>query len=224
MNSIDVAKIKKVKLTVEIWADIVCPWCYIGKRRFEVALAQFEHKQDVDIEWKSYQLNPNSKPDPNKSIHESLAEKKGWTLEYTKQMHDHIASLASELGLIYNFDKVIPANTFDAHRLLQLAKRSGIGPEAEELLFESYFTYGKNISDHSTLLGLGIELGLNKKIVSQMLASNQGEDDISRDLYEAQQLGIRGVPFFLTSEKYAISGAQPSETFLNMLRKAWISF
>lgn len=223
MNKIDVASVKKVTLKVEIWADIVCPWCYIGKRRFELALAKFEHSREVDIEWKSYQLNPKSKPDPNKSIHQSLADKKGWTLDYTMQVHDHVASLAKEIGLTYNFDKVIPANTFDAHRLIQLAKKSGAGQAAEELLFKSYFTDGKNIADHSTLLQLGIELGLDKKSVSQMLAGNDCANDVSRDLYEASQLEIHGVPFFFVADKYVVSGAQPPETFLNMLRKAWIA-
>ena len=222
MNKFDVLTIKKVKLKVEIWADVICPWCYIGKRRFELALEQFEHLKDVDIEWKSFQLNPNSKPYPGKSIHQSLADKKGWTLEYAKQMNDHVTSVAKEVGLIYNFDKTIPANTSDAHRLIQLAKKSGIGQMAEEQLFKAYFTDGKNIADHVTLVKLGTEIGLEKEKISKMLSSNECADDVSRDSYEAVQLGIHSVPYFLISEKYSVSGAQQPEAFLDALQRAWL--
>ena len=222
MNKFDVLTIKKVKLKVEIWADVICPWCYIGKRRFELALEQFEHLKDVDIEWKSFQLNPNSKPHPGKSIHQSLADKKGWTLEYAKQMNDHVTSVAKEVGLIYNFDKTIPANTSDTHRLIQLAKKSGLGQMAEEQLFKAYFTDGKNIADHVTLVKLGTEIGLEKEKVSKMLSSNECADDVSRDSYEAVQLGIHSVPYFLISEKYSVSGAQQPEAFLDALQRAWL--
>jgi predicted DsbA family dithiol-disulfide isomerase len=222
MSTLDVQSLKKVKLKVEIWSDVVCPWCYIGKRRFEQALEQFEHKQHINIEWKSFQLDPDSKPEPGISIHQSLAAKKGWTLDYARQMNDHVANLAKEVGLAYNFDIVVPANTLDAHRLLQFAKKKGLGDIAEELLFKAYFSGGKNIADHSTLIELAVDIGLDANEVRSMLSSDLFTEEVSRDVYEAYQLGIRSVPFFVVDEKYGVSGAQPTEVFLGALRKAWM--
>lgn len=221
MNKIEVDSLKRVKLKVEIWADVVCPWCYIGKRRFEQALSQFGHSKDIEVEWRSYQLRPDSNPEPGKSIYKSLAEKKGWTLEYSKQVHEHVATIANEVGLTYNFDKVLVANTFDAHRLLQMARKKGVGENAEELMFKAYFTDGKNIADHQTLIQLGTQLGLISDEISEMLAGTEYSEEVLHDAYEARQIGIQGVPFFLINEKYAISGAQQPEMFLNVLRKAW---
>jgi predicted DsbA family dithiol-disulfide isomerase len=221
MNKIDALSLKKVKLKVEIWSDVVCPWCYIGKRRFEQALNQFEHARDIDIEWKSFQLDPDTTPEPGKNIHQMLADKKGWTLDYARQMNDHVASMAKDVGLTYHFDQAVVANTFDAHRLLQLAKKKGLGPAAEEKLFTAYFTDGRNIGDHSTLVQLGTELGLSATEVSQMLSTDECAEEVSRDAYEAYQLGIHSVPTFIFNEKYGVSGAQEPELFLNTLRKAW---
>jgi len=221
MSKIEVSSIRNVKLKVEIWADIVCPWCYIGKRRFEQALAQFEHSKNIEIEWKSYQLSPNGNPKPGKSIYQSLADKKGWTLDYTKQVHEHVTSQAKEVGLTYNFDDVVVANTFDAHRLMQHSRKRGLGQIAEEHLFKAYFTEGRNIADHQTLIQIGTEIGLESIEVSQMLSGNECSEDVSRDIYEAHQIGVQGVPYFLINETYAVSGAQQPETFLGLLRKAW---
>ena len=221
MNKVDVLSLKKVKLKVEIWSDVVCPWCYIGKRRFEESLAQFEHSRNIDIEWKSFQLDPETKSEPGKSIHQSLADKKGITVEQARQMNDQVTGLAKEAGLTYNLDQAVVANTFDAHRLLQLAKKKGLGPLAEERLFKAYFTEGRNLADHPTLVQFGTEIGLSATEVSNMLSSDECAEEVSRDAYEAYQLEIHSVPFFLINNKYAVSGAQAPETFLGALRKAW---
>lgn len=212
---------KRVTVKVEIWSDVVCPWCYIGKRRFEQALEQFEHKQDIDIEWKSFQLDPETKSDPGKSIHQMLADKKGISVDRAREMNDHVTGLAREEGLTYNFDQAVVANTFDAHRLIQLAKKHGLGAKAEERLFKAYFTEGFNLADHDALVKLGSEIGLSEQDVSNMLSTNAYAEEVSRDAYEAYQLGIHSVPTFIFNEQYGISGAQEPELFLNTLRKAW---
>lgn len=208
-------------MTVEIWSDIMCPWCYIGKRRLERALDQFEHKGDVEITWKSFQLNPQMKTEPGKSINEYLAENKGWTLDHAKSMNDHVTQLAWEVGLAYDFDKAVVANSFDAHRLIQMAKSQGLGGNAEERLFKAYFTEGKNIADHAILVQLGIETGLEKNKVLEMLEGGAFAGEVRNDIYEAQTLGVRGVPFFVIDRKYGISGAQSVEVFLDTLQKAY---
>jgi len=208
-------------MKIEIWSDVMCPFCYIGKRKFEAALEQFENKANVIVVWKSFQLNPAMKTDPSKNITSYLAEIKGWSLEQAKEMNTHVTNMAKEVGLHYDFDKAIVANSFDAHRLIQLAKKHGKGDEAEEQLFKAYFTEGKNTDDHSTLIEIGISIGLNEIEVKQVLASDQFSDDVRKDIIEAQQIGVRGVPFFVVDRKYGVSGAQPTEVFLETLTKAW---
>jgi len=208
-------------MKVEIWSDIMCPFCYIGKRRFETALQQFPGKEDIEIVWKSFQLNPSIKTEAGKNINEYLADTKGWTIEYAKQMNAHVTNMAKEMGLHYDFDKAIVANSFDAHRLIQLAKANRKGDEMEERLFKAYFTEGKNTADHTTLIQLGTEIGLDPATIKKVLASNEYADKVEQDIYEAQQIGVRGVPYFVLNDRYAVSGAQASETFLGALNKAW---
>jgi predicted DsbA family dithiol-disulfide isomerase len=208
-------------MKVEIWSDIMCPWCYIGKRRFEQALNAFEHRDKVEIIWKSFQLNPEMKTDPDKNIIEYLSETKGWTVDYSQQMHDHVTGLAKQEGLTYNFDHAVVANSFDAHRLIQLAKKNGLGDAAEERLFKAYFTEGQNIADHAVLVRLGTEIGLDGTMVSEMLKSKTNAAEVKNDIAEAQQLGVRGVPFFVLDRKYGVSGAQQAEVFASALKQAW---
>jgi predicted DsbA family dithiol-disulfide isomerase len=209
-----------IKMKIEIWSDIMCPFCYIGKRKFEAALAQFEHKDEVEIVWKSFQLNPDMKTDSKKNITQYLAEIKGWSINQAKEMNDHVTELAKKVGLQYDFNKAIVANSFDAHRLIQLAKSEGKGDVAEERLFKAYFTEGKNIADHSTLIHLGSEIGLDIIKVQNMLDSADYSNEVNHDISEAQQIGVRGVPFFVIDRKYAISGAQESEIFTQAFIKA----
>jgi len=208
-------------MKIEIWSDIICPFCYIGKRKFESALEQFANKSDVQIEWRSFQLNPLFQTDKSKNIYQYLAERKGWTLEYSRNIHAHMAKTAKEVGLHYDFDKAIPANTFNAHRVSHLAAKYNLQEQAEERLFSAYFTEGKNIDDHETLVLLGIEIGLPEEEVRNMLSSDAHANEVKTDEDEAQQIGVRGVPFFVFDRKYAISGAQPVEVFLKALQKAW---
>lgn len=208
-------------MKVEIWSDIMCPFCYIGKRRFETALNQFPHKDDIEITWKSFQLNPAMKTEPGKSINEYLAEIKGWPLEYAQQMNDRVTVMAKEEGLDYDFDKAVVANSFDAHRLIQFAKANNKGDEMEERLFKAYFTEGKNIADHATLIELGIEIGLPAEKVKEVLHSGAFKEEVENDIYEAYQIGVRGVPYFVLNDRYAVSGAQAAETFLGALQKSW---
>lgn len=208
-------------MKVEIWSDVMCPFCYIGKRKFEKALSQFSHKEEVAIEWKSFQLNAALKTDPTKNVTEYLAEIKGWTLDYAKQMNDYVTGMAKEVGLHYDFDKAIVANSFDAHRLLQLAKKYGKGDALEERLFKAYFTEGKNTADHHTLIQLTGEIGLDREEVGKMLSGSEYTDEVRKDIYESRQIGVNGVPFFVIDRKYAVSGAQAPETFLKMLNTIW---
>ena len=207
-------------MKVEIWSDVMCPFCYIGKRRFEEALVDFEGRDEVEIEWKSFQLNPHLKTNPNISIHDYLAEIKGWQPEYAKQMNDQVTEMAAQVGLHYDMDRAVVANSFDAHRFAHLAKKHGKGPEAEEALFKAYFTEGKNIADHETLAELGASIGLEADEVRNVLNSDTYAQDVHQDIYEAQNLGIRGVPFFVLNNKYAVSGAQPALVFLSALEKS----
>lgn len=211
-------------MKVEIWSDVMCPFCYIGKRKFEKALDQFPHKDKVEIIWKSFQLNPALKTEPGKNINQYLAEVKGWPLEYAQQMNDRVTNMAKEVGLTYNFDKAVVANSFDAHRFSHLAKNHGLQDKAEERLFSAYFTEGKNTADHNTLVQLGADIGLDPTEVRQMLDSNDFAEKVNNDIYEAHQIGVRGVPFFLIGNKYAVSGAQESVTFLQGLNLGWEEF
>jgi predicted DsbA family dithiol-disulfide isomerase len=208
-------------MRVEIWSDVMCPFCYIGKRKFERALAQFPQSEKVDIVWKSFQLNPYLVTDPSKNTTAHLAESKGWTLEYAKGMTNHVTQVAEQVGLQFDFDKAVVANSFDAHRFSAFAKTQGCQDAAEEALFNAYFTEGKNTADHTILMELGENIGLNGAEIKEMLDSDAFSNEVKRDIHEAQQLGVRGVPFFLFGEKYAISGAQDSAVFLQALTQTY---
>ena len=199
----------------------MCPFCYIGKRRFEHALEQFADKNQVQMEWKSFQLNPYMKTDPAININQYLAEVKGWTLDHARQMNDHVTEMAAQVGLAYDFDKAVVANSFNAHRFSHLAKKHSLGDAAEEALFNAYFTEGKNIDDQDTLVQLAVSIGLDTEELRQALQSDAFAEDVKQDIDEAQRLGIQGVPFFVLNNKYGISGAQSSEVFLQALEQSF---
>jgi len=209
------------KMTVEIWSDVMCPFCYIGKRRFEVALSQFQHKEEVQIIWKSFQLNPQLKAEPGKNLNQFLAEHKGISLSEAEGMNAYVIQLAKQVGLTYNLDKAVVANSFNAHRFAHFAKRQDLQNEAEETLFKAYFTDGRNIDEDATLLALGVEIGLDAGELKTALENGSFANDVRADIYEAQQVGVRGVPFFLFDRKYAISGAQEVATFSSALEKSF---
>jgi predicted DsbA family dithiol-disulfide isomerase len=212
---------KQSKMQVEIWSDVLCPFCYIGKRKFEAALAKFDHNKNIEVIWKSYQLNPEMKTDPNKNSITALAEHKGISIQESKEMHKYVIEMAAQAGLQYNMDKTISANSFNAHRLTHYAKSQGKQLEVEEKLFEAYFVLGKNIDDINTLIAIGASVGLDKEALLKVLQGNEFADDVRKDIYEAHQVGVRGVPFFVFDRKYAISGAQESTVFLQSLQKSY---
>lgn len=208
-------------LKVEIWSDVMCPFCYIGKRRLEQALDQFEHANRVQITWKSFQLNPAMETNPDKTIHEYLSEDKGVSLNEARQMNSYVTDMASKVGLLYDLDHAVVANSFDAHRFTHFAKARGKQLEAEEVLFKAYFTQGKNTADHSVLMDLGTSIGLDRAELKSVLESDQFAADVRSDVAEAQQIGVRGVPFFVFDRKYAVSGAQEIKVFLDTLECTW---
>ncbi len=211
-------------MKIEIWSDVVCPFCYIGKRKLEKALAKFPQKEAIEIEWKSFQLNPDQKTNPTFSTLEYLAESKGWSLEQAREISSQVAGMAESEGLIFNFENAVVANTKNAHRLIHLAKAAGKGGEMKERLLKAYFTEGLNIDDSSTLMTLGKEVGLNEESIKKLLESNQYEDAVDQDIYESRLIGVKGVPFFVLDRKFGISGAQSDEVFTQTLEKAWTEF
>lgn len=209
------------KMKVEIWSDIMCPFCYIGKRKFETAFDQFPGKDKVQLIWKSFQLAPELKTQPEKSIHQFLSEHKGISFDQAKGMNDQVTRMAKQIGLIYNFDKSVVANSFNAHRFTHFAKQYNKQNEAEEILFRSYFTDGKNIDDYQTLIELGKEIGLDAAALEAALENESYAASVQADISEAWQIGVRGVPFFVFDRKYAVSGAQESKAFLETLQKSF---
>lgn len=208
-------------MKVEIWSDLICPFCYIGKRKFEQALENFEAKENVQVEWKSFLLDPDMKHRRGQNIHEVLAEKKGWTKEYAERMNSQVAGMAKEVGLNYQFNKVVPANTFAAHQVTHLAAKHGLQDQMEEKLFHAYFTDGTDIGNTEALVELAVEVGLDEKEVREALITAEFADDVKADAYEGEQMGIHGVPFFVFDRKYAVSGAQSQEAFLAALQTSW---
>ncbi len=213
--------IQQEKMKIEVWSDVVCPFCYIGKKKFETALAEFADRHNVEFVWKSFQLDPNVETNPNISLYQHLAESKGVSLDQAKGMGSHAAEAANSVGLTMNFDKSVVANSFNAHRLIHFAKENGLQHQMKERLFKAYFTEGKNIDNAETLLSLATEIGLNAVEVKTVLESDKYADAVQFDVQESQQLGVRGVPFFVFDRKYAISGAQESSAFLETLQKSF---
>ncbi|MFC3414594.1 DsbA family oxidoreductase [Algoriphagus hitonicola] len=211
-------------MKIEIWSDVVCPFCYIGKRKLEKALEKFPQRDQVEIEWKSFQLNPDQQTNPNISTIEHLAQSKGWSLQQTRQISAQVSEMAKEQGLHFDYENAVVANTKNAHRLIHLAKSVGKGGEMKERLLKAYFTEGKNVDDSDTLVQLAEEVGLAGEKVKALLQSNQYEDAVDQDIYESRLIGVKGVPFFVLDRKFGISGAQPDEVFEQTLANAWTEF
>jgi predicted DsbA family dithiol-disulfide isomerase len=208
-------------MRVEIWSDIACPWCYIGRRRFEKALKQFEHSSEVEIIWRSFELDPNAPREYPGSVNDMLVEKKGISRPQAEAMHKHVTDLAAQEGLDYHFELARVGNSFDAHRLLHLAAKRGLQGEMKERIQKGYFTEGLAFSDVETLVKLAVEVGLDGDEARQVLESDAYADDVRADEQKAYMIGVRGVPFFLFDEKYAVSGAQPSDLFMTALQRTW---
>lgn len=207
------------KIQVEIWSDVQCPFCYIGKRQFERALEAFEDRDKVEVTWRSYQLDPELNPLPGETIYAYLARRKGMSVEQSKQMHDRVARSAASVGLDYQFDRMVVANSLAAHRLIQAAKLRGLGDAAEERLFRAYFTEGRDLGDLEVLRDLARDIGLAD--ASDALNDPDGSwaAKVTDEASEAVALGSTGVPFFVFQRQYSVTGAQGTEAFLKVLEK-----
>ena len=208
-------------MKVEIWSDVVCPFCYVGKRKFEHALGEFAHRADVQVAWRSFELRPDAAPTPGESAHASLARHKGISEAEARRLGEHVTQLAKEVGLPYDFDRAVPANTFLAHQLIHFGAHHGRQDATKERLMAAYYLEGQNLNELATLGKLAAEIGLDAAAAEQALRAGTYAPAVRRDEYEAQQIGVRGVPFFVFDDKYAVSGAQPSEVFAEVLAKVW---
>ncbi|MCB0540664.1 MAG: DsbA family oxidoreductase, partial [Bacteroidetes bacterium] len=207
---------------IEIWSDVMCPFCYIGKRNFEEALHQFKDKNEIDVEWKSFQLDPTIPENmPHTNVLEYLAQKKGMSKEQTKQSMSQVTEMAKSVGLELNFDTALVANSLKAHRLIQKAKEKGLGAQAEERLFKAHFVEGKDFGNINVLKELGIDIGLKPEDIDQAMQKDEYEYQVKLDIQEARQLGVNGVPFFVFNRKYGISGAQPTKVFTSTLEQSF---
>ena len=211
-------------MQVDIWSDVVCPWCYIGKRRFEAALASFAHAEEIDITWRSFELDPTAPPERTGDYASRLARKYGMSEERAMATLHHMTDVAAEEGLELDFARTRAGNTFDAHRVIHLALARG-GPSLQgvvkERLLRAYFTDGEPIGDRSTLVRLAGEVGLDRTEVEAMLDGDAFADHVRADEAAAEELDITGVPFFLVDRKFAVSGAQSVEVFTRVLDRAW---
>ena len=208
-------------MLVEIWSDVVCPWCYIGKRRFEQALEGFAHKDEVTIAWRSFELDKHAPVERTGTYAELLGRKYGRGPEWAERSIQHLTDVAAEEGLEFDFGGVRPGNTFDAHRLLHLAAERGLQGELKERFLRAYFTEGSPVGDHEVLTALAVEVGLDEDEVRTVLAEGSYADHVRADEAAAEELDITGVPFFVLDRKFAVSGAQDASVFARAHDRAW---
>ena len=208
-------------MKVEIWSDVVCPWCYVGKRHFEEALSRFVHRDQVEVGWRSFELDPDAPTRAGVPMRRILERKYGMTPEQAEAANRRMTELAAGVGLEYHLDDVQRGNTFDAHRLIHLAAGHGLADAMEERLLAAYFTEGLAVGDRATLAGLAADVGLDRDEVETALQGSDFADEVRGDEARAAALGISGVPFFVIDEAYGISGAQPAEVLLGALERAW---
>ncbi|MFQ4149460.1 DsbA family oxidoreductase [Arthrobacter sp. LAPM80] len=208
-------------MKIEIWSDVACPWCYIGKRRFETALNAFPHRDSVDVQWKSFQLDPTLPEHYDGTELSYLVERKGMDPEQLKGMLTHVTGAATAEGLNFKFENVVVANSFRAHELLHLAKSHGRGDAVKEALLSAHFEHGVDIGNREALVAVGTEAGLSAVEINEALDSAKYADNVRNDIAEGRALGVQGVPFFVIDRKYGISGAQPAEVFGQALEQAW---
>ena len=208
-------------MRVEIWSDVVCPWCYIGKRNFEAALEQFEHRDEVDVVWRAFELDPRAPTVREGDYASRLARKYGIPVGEARAKLAHMTSAAADVGLDFRFDRVQPGNTFDAHRLIHLGAARGIQDAVKERLLLATFTEGEPIGERTTLLRLAVDTGLDEVEAAAVLDGDAYADDVREDEVQAAAMDISAVPFFVVERTYGIPGAQPPEVLLRVLRKAW---
>ena len=208
-------------LRIEVWSDIVCPWCYIGKRRLERALADFEHADEVEVLWRSFQLDPTFPQGVSEPVYDSLAKKMNAPREQVQAMTEQVQQVAAQEGLRYDFAGGVMVNTFDAHRLTHLAREHGLGDAAHERLMNAQLVQGRVLNDVDTLVELAGEIGLDTERARAVLEGDQYADQVRADIDDARRLGATGVPFFVLDRALGISGAQPLEVFSAALDKAY---
>jgi predicted DsbA family dithiol-disulfide isomerase len=210
-------------MKVEIFSDVVCPWCAVGKRRFEAALGQFEHAKEIDVVWRAYELDPHAPRQRDGDHVEHLARKYGMTREQAMAANERLTATAAAEGLDFHFESTRSGNTFDAHRLLHYAREAGPGLQDafKERLFAAYFTEGAAIGEPETLGRLAAEVGLDSQECADVLAGDRYADEVRADERDALELGVTGVPFFVIDGKFGIPGAQDAATILSVLQKAW---
>jgi predicted DsbA family dithiol-disulfide isomerase len=213
--------LKELAMKVEIWSDVVCPWCYIGKRRFESALAAFPHRDEVEVIYRSFELDPTAQVDSGQSVTERLAEKYGVSLEQADAMNARVTSMAAGEGLDYHLERARHANTVKAHRLIHLAASKGLQDAVLERVMTAYFSEGEDIGEAETLVRLATVAGLDADEARTALEGSDYTDAVRADERRARMLGINGVPFFVVDERYGVSGAQPAELLLQVLDEAW---
>lgn len=206
-------------MQIEIWSDVICPWCYIGKRRFEAALAAFPHKEKVTVVWRSFELDTKSPPQYSETLIEMLSRKYHVSLQEAENMNARVSSLAKEVGLNYRLSEARPGNTFDAHRLLHLAASRQVGDQATERLMHAYFSEALPVGDRAALANLAPEFGISRNDALALFESDAFVEAVRADESRASALGISGVPFFVIAGKIGISGAQPVEVFADALNQ-----
>lgn len=207
-------------LRVDIWSDVVCPWCYLGKRRLETALGEFEHADAVELHWHSFQLDPDRPKGLREPSNEMLTRKFGASAAQVRAMTRQVSDLAAAEGLAYDLDRAVAANTFDAHRVTHLAAAHGLGGQLHERLLAAHLAEGEVVDDPDTLVRLGVEVGLPDDEIRQVLDGDGYAEAVREDIRQARRIGITGVPFFVLNGTYGLSGAQPAKTFLDTLRAA----
>lgn len=208
-------------MKIEIWSDVMCPFCYIGKNNFEQALNKLPFKDEVEVEWKSFQLDPTLAPNKTQDTIQYFKEKKGVAEPQAAQMLGQVTQMGKGAGIDFNFEKTLITNTFSAHKLLHLAKKHNKSNEMEEALFIAHFIDGKNVGDIEVLVDLAESLGIDKEEARQAVTTDQLDYEVNQDIQEARNNGISGVPFFVLNGKYAVSGAQPAEVFENALQQTY---
>jgi predicted DsbA family dithiol-disulfide isomerase len=206
---------------IEVFSDVVCPWCYIGKRRLEQALAEFPHAEGVEVLFRSFQLDPSTPKDSDQSLEEMLSTKYGTSRDEAREMNQRVSDIAAGVGLRYDLAAAHPANTFDAHRLLHFAAANGRQAELKERMMRAYFTEGRRIGDHGVLAELAADVGLDQKAAAAMLAGDDYAEDVRADVALARDFGANGVPFFVFDRRYGVSGAQETDVFRQVLDQVW---
>lgn len=208
-------------MKIEIWSDFACPFCYIGKTRFEKALDKFEHRDQVEVIYKAYQLNPYAPKEMTESAAKTFAKGHGMTEAQAKERFNMFVANAKSEGLTYNYDIIQMTNSFDAHRLAKYANQFGLEPKVTTTLMKAYFTDGLNIADIDTLVKIAKEVGLDENETKKVLSSDQYSEQVNAEINEARQVGVQGVPFFVINRKYGVSGAQATDYFLQALKQIY---